>query len=127
MIHVLATIEVAPGKRDDVLAQFAWVTPQVLAEDGCIEYGTAVDVATDNPNQLPPRPDVIVVVEKWRDVAALNRAHGGVPQARRGAREVGVAPGAAASVAACGFAGSSPAKPQAATRSRPSPPSRGRR
>ena len=44
MIHVLATIEVAAGKRDEVLTQFAWLTPQVRAEDGCLEYGAAVDV-----------------------------------------------------------------------------------
>ena len=78
MIHVIATIEVTAGKRDEVLTQFAWLTPQVRAEDGCLEYGTAVDVATDNPNQVPPRPDVVVVVEKWRDVAAL-KAHSEAP------------------------------------------------
>ena len=75
MIHVIATIEVAPGKRADVLEAFAWVSPFVHAENGCIEYGTAVDVTTVvSANQLPPRSDVIVVVEKWADLAAL-QAH----------------------------------------------------
>jgi quinol monooxygenase YgiN len=78
MIHVIATIECEAGKRADVLATFAWVTPFVKGEDGCIEYGTAVDVASGSAAQPPLRPDVITVVEKWRDVAAL-QAHSIAP------------------------------------------------
>ena len=71
MIHVIATIEVAPGKRPEFLEQFAWLAPQVRAEAGCIEYGGAVDVPTTIPVQVPPRPDVVTVVEKWESLAAL--------------------------------------------------------
>lgn len=78
MIHVIATVETAPGKRDDVLAAFRLIIPTVLAEDGCIEYGTAVDVASGSMAQPPLRPDVVTVVEKWRDVAAL-QAHSVAP------------------------------------------------
>lgn len=79
MIHVIATIEVAPGKRDEVLKAFAWVTPHVHAENGCIEYGTAIDVTTIvSPNQVQPRADVITVVEKWADLPAL-QAHSQAP------------------------------------------------
>lgn len=74
MLHVLATVELAAGKRDEYLTHFAWVAPQVRAEDGCVEYGAAVDVPTSVAVQLPLRPDVVVVVEKWRDLLAL-QAH----------------------------------------------------
>lgn len=78
MIHVIATIEVEAGKRADVLAALAAVTPAVRAEDGCHEYGAAVDVASGLGAQPPLRADVVTVVEKWRDVAALT-AHLAAP------------------------------------------------
>ena len=78
MIHVLATIAVKPGTRAEFLTHFAWLTPQVRAEDGCIEYGAAVDVQTDSPMQSPIRPDVVVVVEKWASLAHL-KAHSAAP------------------------------------------------
>jgi quinol monooxygenase YgiN len=78
MVHVVATIEAAEGKRDAVLAEFRRIIPAVRAEDGCIEYGTAVDVASGHPAQLPLRPDVVTVVEKWASLDAL-RAHGQAP------------------------------------------------
>jgi quinol monooxygenase YgiN len=78
MIHVLATVTLAAGTRDRFLEVFNANVPNVLAEDGCIEYGAAVDAATDIAVQAPVRPDVVVVVEKWRDVAAL-KAHSAAP------------------------------------------------
>jgi quinol monooxygenase YgiN len=74
MLHVIATIEVAPGKRADFLAEFNRVVPLVRAEDGCIEYGAAVDVPTPIAVQSPVRPDVAVVVEKWANLEKL-QAH----------------------------------------------------
>ncbi|HAB11390.1 MAG TPA: antibiotic biosynthesis monooxygenase, partial [Planctomycetaceae bacterium] len=41
MIFVLATIELAEGRRDDFLAAFQQVVPLVRAEEGCLEYGPA--------------------------------------------------------------------------------------
>ena len=78
MIHVLATVTLAPGTRAQFLEVFNGNVPAVHAEDGCIEYGAAVDVSTDIAVQPPVRPDVVVVVEKWRDVAAL-KAHSAAP------------------------------------------------
>ena len=78
MIHVLATVTLAPGTRDRFLTVFNANVPNVLAEDGCIEYGAAVDAVTDVAVQPPVRPDVVVVVEKWRDVAAL-KVHAAAP------------------------------------------------
>jgi quinol monooxygenase YgiN len=74
MIHVLATIDIVPGQRATFLAAFRANVPNVLAEDGCVEYGPAVDLATDIGAQIPLRENVVTVVEKWRDLAAL-RAH----------------------------------------------------
>lgn len=71
MVHVIATIEVAVGRRSDLLAEFAKLVPLVRAEVGCIEYTATVDVPTTIPVQVAPRPDVMVVVEKWASLDAL--------------------------------------------------------
>ncbi len=74
MIHVIASIRTAPGRRDEVLKLFVALVPQVLAEAGCIEYGTAVDLENAIEGQPAARPDMVTVIEKWQDPAAL-RAH----------------------------------------------------
>ncbi len=74
MLHVIATINIEPGKRAEFLTHFSWVTPLVRAENGCIEYGATTDVPTSIAVQVPPRADVVVVVEKWADLHAL-QAH----------------------------------------------------
>lgn len=74
MIHVLATIEIAAGKRAEYLEQFHRVEPLVQAEVGCIEYGAGVDVATSIPVQIAARPNTLMVIEKWSSVEAL-QAH----------------------------------------------------
>ncbi len=71
MIHVIATITLNPGVRDAFLAEFARNTPNVRAEDGCIEYQAAIDVPTKLSIQEPPRDDVVTVVEKWASLEAL--------------------------------------------------------
>jgi quinol monooxygenase YgiN len=73
MIIVIATITCQPGKRADYLAEFAKLVPEVLQEDGCIEYGPTIDVQTDLPNQNR-NDDRAVIVEKWESVDAL-KAH----------------------------------------------------
>lgn len=71
MIHVIASIELVPGQRDAFLAEFHALMPHVQAEDGCIEYGPTVDVQTKIGAQIPRRADVVTIVEKWRDLPAL--------------------------------------------------------
>jgi quinol monooxygenase YgiN len=71
MIHVVATISLNPGTRAEFLKVFRWLTPLVLAEEGCIEYQGTIDVPTTIPVQDPPRPDVVTVVEKWAALDAL--------------------------------------------------------
>ena len=78
MIHVLATLEVAPGRRDDFLRIFNANVPNVLAEDGCLEYGPAVDVVSGLDVQSPPRENVVMVVEKWSSLETL-KAHLAAP------------------------------------------------
>ena len=72
MIHVIATLDLQPGKRESVLAQFRALVPIVRAEAGCLEYGTAIDIATPLLGQPPVRPDSVIVVEKWASLAALD-------------------------------------------------------
>ena len=81
MVHVVATIELHPGVRAQFLGEFQQIVPAVRAEDGCVEYGAAVDVFTGLVAQLPLRDDAVVVVEKWRDVPALV-AHLAAPHMR---------------------------------------------
>ena len=85
MIHVIATIELAPGTRDAFLTEFRKLIPEVKAEAGCIAYGPAVDAETDIPTQARIGADKIVIVEQWESVAAL-KAHAVAPhmQAYRG-------------------------------------------
>jgi quinol monooxygenase YgiN len=74
MIHVIATIELADGQREAFLKEFRALVPQVRAEAGCVEYGPTVDVDSGIPSQGKPRENVVTVVEKWSDLAAL-RTH----------------------------------------------------
>jgi quinol monooxygenase YgiN len=74
MLHVVATIALHPGTREPFLREFLAIVPDVRAEDGCLEYGAAVDLSTGLAAQPPVRSDVVVVVETWRDLAAL-QAH----------------------------------------------------
>ena len=78
MIHVVATVELHPGTRERFLQEFAQLIPLVRAEQGCIEYGSAIDVASGLAPQIPLRPDVVTVVEKWSNLDAL-KAHAAAP------------------------------------------------
>lgn len=82
MIHVIATIQAAAGRRGELVKAFGRLVPEVLAEAGCIEYGPAIDVPGAIDALSAARPDVVTVVEKWQDVAAL-RAHLAAPHVRQ--------------------------------------------
>ena len=71
MIHVLAEIEIADGQRDAFLVEFHKIVPAVRQEAGCIEYGPAIDAATEIGSQLV-NPNVVTVIEKWESVEHLN-------------------------------------------------------
>lgn len=78
MIHVLAFITAKPGMRDKILEAFRANMPAVHAEQGCIEYGPAIDAEGAGAIQTALGPDFFVVVEKWESMDAL-KAHGASP------------------------------------------------
>lgn len=78
MIHVIAIITAKPGMRETVLEHFRANVPAVRAEQGCIEYGAAVDADSALPIQTKFGPDTFVVVEKWASIDAL-KAHAAAP------------------------------------------------
>ena len=78
MICVIATIETAAGRRDDLLAVLQTLVPKVLAEKGCIEYAPMIDTPSGIGVQGPIRPNVVTMVEKWQSLAALE-AHLNMP------------------------------------------------
>jgi quinol monooxygenase YgiN len=78
MIHVIAIIEVAPGRRDEFVEIFKALVPQVLAEEGCIDYGPTVDAETPIGAQQRLGDNKVTIVERWESIAALE-AHLAAP------------------------------------------------
>ncbi len=71
MIHILAMITTKPGQRETVLEAFRANMPAVHAEDGCIEYGPAIDASGIGAIQTKLGDDTFVVIEKWETPEAL--------------------------------------------------------
>ena len=78
MIHVIAVITAKPGQRESILTHFRANVPAVRAEQGCIEYGAALDADPALPFQTKWGPDTFLVVEKWQSMDAL-KAHAAAP------------------------------------------------
>ena len=78
MIHVIAVITAKPGMRDSVLQAFRANVPAVKAEQGCIEYGAAIDLENGPKFQTQYGPDTFLVIEKWESLDAL-KAHAAAP------------------------------------------------
>jgi len=78
MIHVLAVITAKPGMRASILQAFRANVPAVKTEQGCIEYGAAVDAENALKFQTKYGPDTLLVIEKWESMDAL-KAHGAAP------------------------------------------------
>jgi len=78
MIHVIAVITAKPGRRDEVLRHFNANVPNVLKEEGCIEYGAAIDADGALPIQTRWGGDTFLVIEKWQSLEAL-AAHAKAP------------------------------------------------
>ncbi len=69
MIQINGTISLAPGtiaNSPDTVAAIVEMVAASRAEDGCINYTFAQDLAD---------PDTIIIYERWRDAEAL-AAHG---------------------------------------------------
>jgi quinol monooxygenase YgiN len=78
MIHVIAVITAKPGQRDKILEHFRANVPAVRAEQGCLEYGAAIDAENALSFQTKWGPDAFLVVEKWESMEAL-KAHAAAP------------------------------------------------
>lgn len=78
MINVIAVITAKPGMREAVLQAFRANVPAVKAEQGCIEYGAAVDLENGPKFQTKYGPDTFLVIEKWDSMDAL-KAHAAAP------------------------------------------------
>jgi len=78
MIHVVAIVTAKPGKREEILRHFRANIPAVLAEQGCMEYGPAIDADPALPFQAKCGPDTFLVIEKWESMDAL-KAHAAAP------------------------------------------------
>lgn len=78
MIHVIAIITAKPGMREEILTHFRANIPAVRAEQGCIEYGPAVDAEGIGKFQTQFGPDTFLVIEKWESKEAL-AAHAAAP------------------------------------------------
>jgi len=74
MIHVVASIEVKPGHRDEFIAAFHQLVPKVKAEEGCVDYGPTVDAQSGIDRQVPYRENTVTIIEQWQDLDCL-KAH----------------------------------------------------
>lgn len=80
MVHVLASLYVKEGRLAEFVRIFKANVPNVLKEDGCIEYVPAIDLATDISTQ-DKNACVVTVIEKWASLDAL-KAHSVAPHMR---------------------------------------------
>jgi quinol monooxygenase YgiN len=71
VIQVLAVIQAQPGMRETLLEAFRANMAAVLAEEGCIEYGPAIDAEGAGNVQTAFGSDTFVVIEKWASLGAL--------------------------------------------------------
>jgi quinol monooxygenase YgiN len=75
MISVVAILTAKPGEGPALLAAVQANLAAVRAEEGCIEYGPALD-APFSPAKFGD--DAVIVLEKWATPEAL-AAHGKAP------------------------------------------------
>lgn len=74
MIHVIAVITAKPGMRQAILDELQPRIPEVLEEEGCVEYIPTTDAANVDARIHSPTlfgPDTFVVFEKWKSMQAL--------------------------------------------------------
>ena len=72
MIHVIATIELNPGCRDDYIKILRNNVPNVKAEDGCLAYEPTIDIESGLPIKSEIRDNVVTIVEAWETLEALH-------------------------------------------------------
>jgi quinol monooxygenase YgiN len=72
MIHVIATIELKPGCRDDYIKILNNNVPKVKAEDGCLAYEPTIEIESGLPIKSEIRDNVVTIVEAWETLEALH-------------------------------------------------------
>lgn len=77
MITVIASIKIVPDQVVAFVKLFNENVPNVLAEEGCIEYYPTVDIETGLDAQETD-PSVVTIVECWESIEALKQ-HLGAP------------------------------------------------
>ena len=65
-----STIQVAAGRRAELIELFRPLMPKVRAEQGCIDYTAMIDTRSGLAAQDPIRDNTLVVIEKWESAAA---------------------------------------------------------
>ena len=73
MVRVIASIHVKEGQLDKFIGIFKSNVPDVLKEEGCIEYVPNIDLPTGFPRQ-ELNSSVVTIIEKWRSLEDL-QAH----------------------------------------------------
>ena len=71
MIHVIATAYIDKGRRQEFIRAFNTNIPNVLAENGCIQYTPTVDFVSGIDRQTPPEEDTVVIIEQWETIEDL--------------------------------------------------------
>lgn len=70
MIHVIASVRVKPGRRDDFLELLKSIARQVREEKGCIRYIPTVDIVSGLPPQVLDA-NLVTMIETWESLEAL--------------------------------------------------------
>ncbi len=70
MISVIAHIRFDVSKKAELIKIYEEMVPQVLDEDGCLEYHPHEDLITELPNQLK-NEGRFLVIEKWESWKAF--------------------------------------------------------
>ena len=87
MVHVIASIRVKEGLLAEYTALFKENVPNVLAEDGCLQYTPCLDADTGwKAQERDPRR--ITIVEQWTSMGAL-QAHSEAPHMSEFRRRAG--------------------------------------
>ena len=70
MINVIASIRVKAGKLPEFLEILNANVPNVIKENGCIQYVPTIDI---DANLLPQVLDenVVTLIEKWKNMESL--------------------------------------------------------
>ena len=77
MVRVIASIRVKEGALEEYVLLFKQNVPNVLDEDGCLEYAPCLDADTGWATQ-DSDARTMTVVEKWESMDAL-QAHSRAP------------------------------------------------